>query len=325
LSEIWVYAEHDKGEPKRIVLEILTKAREVAAHGGWDLAAVAFGPGAKQAAGKLGEYGAQKVYINEDERFAKLLTVPQTATLAQMVAASQPAAILFPGTMNSWDVAARLAAKTGLGALTNAIGLDVQDGTIVVTNPAFGGVMNVHSTFPGGAGIVVVRSNIMPPEAAPVTPAVVEVVAQIDESAPQGRIVDSVSEEAGKVNISEAQCIVSGGRAMGGGQGFKVVEELADVMGGAVGASRAAVDAGWIPYPHQVGQTGKVVKPQLYVACGISGAIQHRVGMQTSDVIIAINKDPDAPIFGFSDLGVVGDVFKIVPALTAEIKKRKGM
>lgn len=324
MNEVWIVAEQEKGEPKRIALEILTKVKEIAGAPGWTVAAVALGPGSRQAAGRLGEYGAAKVYVNEDERFASLVAVPQADTLAAMVEEKQPVGVLFGATTYGRDMISRLAAKTGKGVLTDATDLFVEDGKLAVINPAWGGSMIIRSSFAAkDTGLVLVRPNIIAPAKSGGAPEIVEVPARIDESRPQGKITGRVEEAAGKVSLEEAQCVVSGGRALGGPQGFQMIEGLADAIGGAVGASRAAVDAGWISYPHQVGQTGKVVKPGVYIACGISGAIQHKVGMQTSDVIIAINKDADAPIFQFADLGVVGDINKIVPELTEEIKKIK--
>ncbi|MCL5962661.1 MAG: electron transfer flavoprotein subunit alpha/FixB family protein [Chloroflexi bacterium] len=322
-NEIWALAEVEGSEPKKISLELISKAAQLAGELGGAATAVVLSPGGGAAAGKLEKYGASAVLVAEDERLGAYLTTPQTDVLATLVKERAPKAILFGGTNTGRDIASRLAARLRVGVVADATEIEVKDGKLVLARPIFGGSLIASKTF-GEAEpwIIVVRQKAFPAVEKPVTARVEEIQANIQGTA-LAKIVDAVVEKGAVANLEEADVIVAGGRGVGGPDNFSLLEELAAVLGGVVGASRAPVDSGWISYPHQVGQTGKTVKPKLYIACGISGAIQHKVGMQTSDCIIAINKDPDAPIFSFADLGIVGDLCRILPQLTAEVKKRR--
>ncbi len=319
MAEILVLVEHADGMTKKVTLEMLTKARQLG-----EPSAVFVGAAGQAGAvtAKLGEYGAQKVYVTEGEDFVNHQTAPVAAVLAKIVADVAPAAVFIASSPGGKEVAARLAVKIGSGLLPDAV--DVGEG-FVATQNAFGGATVVQSTVSAGTPIICLRPNSTPPEAAPATPVTVPVEVALSDSDKAARIVERVVEaKGGRPELTDAAIVVSGGRGLGAAEKFSVVEELADALGAAVGASRAATDAGWYPHQNQVGQTGKTVSPQLYVAIGISGAIQHRAGMQTSKTIVVVNKDPDAPIFALADFGVVGDLHTVVPALTAEIVKRKG-
>jgi electron transfer flavoprotein alpha subunit len=237
------------------------------------------------------------------------------------VSSASPAAVLIPSTPEGKEIAGRLAVKTDSGVITDAVGVD--DG-FVAKQSIFGGAINVAAKVSKGTPIITVRPNSTAPEAAPAQPTEEQVSATISDAAKSAKILDRVTEKkGGRPELTEAAIVVSGGRGLGEGSNFALIEKLADTLGAAVGASRAATDAGWYPHTNQVGQTGKTVSPQLYMAIGISGAIQHRAGMQTSKTIVAINKDPEAPIFELVDFGIVGDLFNVVPQLTEEIDKRK--
>jgi len=253
---------------------------------------------------------------------------PTAEVLAQLVAASSPAAVLLTSSAEGKEIAAWLALKTGSGVITDATdvtaGDDASGGGPIAEQQVFGGSTIVSSKVTTGTPIITVRPNSVAPEASPADAVREDVTVTLSDAAKGARITDRIVEEKGeRPDLSEAAIVVSGGRGVGSAEKFDVIEALADALGAAVGASRAVTDAGWYPHQHQVGQTGKTVSPQLYVAAGISGAIQHRAGMQTSKTIVAINKDPEAPIFELVDFGVVGDLHQVVPALTEEITKRK--
>lgn len=323
-NDIWVFVEHENGEPKKVSLELATKAKELADALGGSSAAVAFGPSAGATAKKIGLYGAGTVFVSEDDKLGSYSITPQAQVLADLIAEKKPRVVLFPATPTAKDIAAQVSAKVGAGVLTNSIDVSIKDGAVASMAPAFGGSIEVTSTVAGDVPqFILVRPNAILPQQVGSDPQVVNIAASIGDNSLLAKIVDVVAESSAQAPLEEAAVIVAGGRGVGGSENFKILEELAKELGGVVGASRAAVDAGWITYPHQVGQTGKTVKPNLYIACGISGAIQHKVGMQTSKVIVAINKNSDAPIFEFADLGIVGDFVDIVPKLTDEIRKRK--
>jgi electron transfer flavoprotein alpha subunit len=319
MSQVLVLVEHGDGAVKRVTLELLTAARALGVP-----AAVVVGPPGSAAplVDKLGEYGATTVYVAESPDVEKHLATPQAEVLASLVARTSPAAVLLASTAEGKEIAARLAMRTRSGILTDAVGLDA-DGT--ATQSIFGGAVVVKSRVRTGTPIVTVRPNSVTAEPAPAQPTTQEVEVTLPDAARGATVLERVVEEKGsRPALTDASVVVSGGRGLGAGENFVLVEKLADALGGAVGASRAATDAGWYPHQAQVGQTGVTVSPQLYVAVGISGAIQHRAGMQTSKTIVAINKDAEAPIFELVDFGVVGDLFQVVPQLTEEIGKRKG-
>jgi electron transfer flavoprotein alpha subunit len=303
---------------KKVTLEMLTIARELGAPS----AVVLGGAGAAaQYAEKLGEYGAQKIYAGEGDEVDGYLVAPKATVVAALVTSIQPAAVLLAATQEGKEIAGRLAVKLDNGLLTDAVAVD-PDGT--ATQVVFAGSAVVKSKVTRGLPIVTVRPNSTTPTPAPATPAVSSLTIAVPDTDKLAKVVERVAEKKGsRPELTEASIVVSGGRGVGNADNFKLVEELADLLGGAVGASRAAVDSGYYPHQFQVGQTGKTVSPQLYVALGISGAIQHRAGMQTSKTIVAVNKDAEAPIFDLADYGVVGDLFKIIPQAADEIRKRK--
>jgi electron transfer flavoprotein alpha subunit len=319
MAEVLVLVDHVDGDVKKVTLELLTLARRLG-----EPAAVLVGPGADAARERLAEYGATKVYVAQGDELTGHLVAPTVEVLAQVVAAAAPAAVLVAAGAEGKEVAGRLALRTGSGVLTDATDVTLEDGRPVAEQQVFGGSTIVRSTVRTGTPIVAVRPNSVAPEPAPAAGERVDVSVALSDAARGARITDRVVEEKGeRPDLTEAAIVVSGGRGVGSAESFAVVEALADSLGAAVGASRAATDAGWYPHQHQVGQTGKTVSPQLYVAAGISGAIQHRAGMQTSKTIVAVNKDPEAPIFELADFGVVGDLHRVLPALTEEITRRK--
>ena len=322
MASVLVLVEHAEGTVKKVTLELLTAARAL----GEPVAVVVGAPGSTQPlVDTLAEYGAATVVAAESEDVDKHLVTPQVAVLAELVAAESPAAVLVASSAEGKEVAARLAIRTGSGILTDAVGLD-GDGSAgpVATQSIFGGAVVVKSRVKAGTPIVTLRPNSVSAEPAPAQAQTRSVDVTLDDAARAATVLERVVEEKGsRPALTDASIVVSGGRGLGSGDNFALVEALADSLGGAVGASRAATDAGWYPHQSQVGQTGVTVSPQLYVAVGISGAIQHRAGMQTSKTIVAVNKDPEAPIFELVDFGVVGDLFSVVPQLTDEITKRK--
>jgi electron transfer flavoprotein alpha subunit len=320
MAEVLVLAEHTAdGEVKKVTLELLTAARRLG-----EPSVVWTGPGADAAQPRLAEYGAAKVYVSDSPDFAGYVVAPAAELLASLVASASPAAVLIAGTTEGKEIAGRLAVKTGSGVLTDAVDVTDAGGTPVGEHANFGGAVVVHATVKTGTPIIAVRPNSVAAEPSPAAAAVEAVAFTASDAAKTAKITEHVVAEASeRPELSEASIVVSGGRGTGSADGFGIIEQLADSLGAAVGASRAVVDAGWYPHAFQVGQTGKTVSPQLYMAVGISGAIQHRAGMQTSKTIVAVNKDAEAPIFEIADFGVVGDLFTVVPQLIEEIGKRK--
>ncbi|MFI5485460.1 electron transfer flavoprotein subunit alpha/FixB family protein [Micromonospora echinaurantiaca] len=319
MSEVLVVVEATREfGVKKVTLEMLTLAREL----GTPSAVVLGGAGAAEAlSAKLGEYGAAKIYAAESEEIDGYLVAPKATVLAELVKRVEPAAVLLASSQEGKEIAARLAVKLDNGILTDVVALDA-DGT--ATQVAFAGSTIVKSKVTRGLPLVTLRPNSVNPVPAAATPAVEQLTVTVADTDKLAKVVDRVAEQKGsRPELTEASVVVSGGRGVGNADNFKLVEELADLLGGAVGASRAAVDSGFYPHQFQVGQTGKTVSPQLYIALGISGAIQHRAGMQTSKTIVAVNKDGEAPIFELADFGVVGDLFKVVPQAAEEIRKRK--
>jgi electron transfer flavoprotein alpha subunit len=318
MAEVLVLVDHAGGRLRKATAELLTAARRLG-----EPSAVHIGPGADRAQVTLAKYGAHKVYVVDDADAASYLVAPQAEVLAALVERTSPAAVLVPSNAAGKEVAARLAVKTGSGLITDAV--DVQQGAdgIETTQSVFAGSYSVTAKVTHGTPIICLKPNSVPIEPSPAAGAVEAVDVTISDAAKAARITDAQPKQAtGRPELTEAAIVVAGGRGTGGD--FGPVEGFADALGAAVGASRAAVDAGWYPHSSQIGQTGKQVSPQLYVAAGISGAIQHRAGMQTSKTIVAVNKDEEAPIFELVDFGVVGDLFNVLPQAADEVKKRKG-
>ncbi|HYT29674.1 MAG TPA: electron transfer flavoprotein subunit alpha/FixB family protein [Actinomycetota bacterium] len=320
MAKIWVYAEvGPDGGAHPTALELLSKARSMDG----DVEAVALGPSATEAAGTLGEHGATTVYASDDEVYADFVAQPAVHALHELIKEHAPSLILFGMTYGSRDVAGRLQARTGSTLMTNAtdvLGLDSAQTQIL------GGTKIVNVSLGGpDPKLVIVRPKAFAAEPSGGSATVVSVDVEIPDDLKKAKRVERHEEAAAGPKLEEAKVIISGGRGLQAPENFQMLDDLAAAIGGAaVGASRAVVDSGWVPYSYQIGQTGKTVKPEVYIAVGVSGAIQHLVGMKESKRIVAINKDPDAPIFAYADLGIVGDALKIVPKLTEEIKARKG-
>ncbi|MFH8809638.1 electron transfer flavoprotein subunit alpha/FixB family protein [Streptomyces hygroscopicus] len=319
MAEVLVHVDHVDGAVRKPTLELLTLARRVG-----EPVAVALGNGAADTGPALAEHGAVKVLTHEAAEYADYLVVPKVDALQAAVEAVSPAAVLVPSSAEGKEIAACLALRIGSGIITDAVDLEGGDEGPVATQSVFAGSFTTKSRVCKGIPVITVKPNSVTVEAAPAADAV-EVLAVTFSARATGTKVTARTprEPTGRPELTEAAIVVSGGRGINGAENFAIIEALADSLGAAVGASRAAVDAGWYPHSNQVGQTGKSVSPQLYIANGISGAIQHRAGMQTSKTIVAINKDPEAPIFDLVDYGVVGDLFDVVPQLTEEIKTRR--
>jgi electron transfer flavoprotein alpha subunit len=314
MSVVLVVTELVDGKAGKPALELLTLARRLG-----DPVAVVLGGGAEAAAQHLGQYGATKVLSVVDPALSDYLVAAKAEAVAQVAEAVSPAAILLSATPEGKEIAGRLAVKLNSGLITDATDI-AQDGSTLQS--VFAGSWTVQASITGRAPVIAVKPNAVTPESAPAAAAVEQAAVTISDQAKGARIVKSEPKQpSGRPELTEAAIVVSGGRGTGGD--FSPVERLADALGAAVGASRAAVDSGWYPHAYQIGQTGKTVSPQLYIAAGISGAIQHRAGMQTSKAILAVNKDPEAPIFALADLGIVGDLRTILPAATEEIARRR--
>jgi electron transfer flavoprotein alpha subunit len=316
MGEVLILVDHVDGAVRKTTAELLTIARRLG-----DAAAVFIGSGIEAAREALAYNGAKKVYVIDSPDLADYLVAPRAEALAQLLEDIQPSAVLIPSSPEGKEIAGRLAIKTGSGLLTDAVDVQVGQSGPVATQSVFAGNYTVRAAVTKGTPIITVKPNSATPD--PVTAEAVEeaVPVAVSETAKAARITDrQPRRKTGRPELTEAAIVVSGGRGTGGE--FGPIEAFADALGGAVGASRAAVDSGWYPHAYQVGQTGKTVSPQLYVACGISGAIQHRAGMQTSKTIVAVNKDEEAPIFELVDFGVVGDLHSVLPAATEEINSR---
>jgi electron transfer flavoprotein alpha subunit len=315
-----VFLEHHGDELLKGSLGVLSKA---AALGDGDVAGVVMGSGVRGLADEAAKFGAAKVYVADDAHLEAPLPQPRVDVLAQLVRDKGIDTVLFGNSVLGADVAAGLAARLDAGLNWDLADLVQQDGKLVGKRPALQDSVYIDVGWKSEPRIALFRSGSFDPTETGGSADVEEVTVALEDFSTSARMVDQAHEESEGPSIEDAPVIVAGGRGLGGPENFTLVEELAKALGGAVGATRAVVDAGWYPYSTQVGQTGKTVSPKLYIACGISGAIQHKVGMQSSGVIVAINKDPNAPIFEFSDLGVVGDVHEVVPKLTALVKARK--
>ena len=319
MAEILVLVERSDGTVRKATLELLTLARRLG-----EPAALVCGPSDDSTGKILGEHGATRVYVVDNPDLEDFLVAPKADALVTVVKKASPAAVLVTAGREGTEVAARAAVRLDSGIITDAVDVEPGDGGPVATQSAFSGTWTTQSEVVRGTPIITVRPNAVVPEVAPTEPVVESVQVEVHESSRGSRVVNRTPKTGtGRPDLADASVVVAGGRGMGSAEGFEVLERLADALGGAVAASRAATDLGWYGHDFQVGQTGKTVAPQLYLASGISGAIQHRAGMQGSRTIVAINKDPKAPIFAIADLGVVGDAHAVLPALVAEVERRK--
>lgn len=323
MPAVLVLVDHDKGTVKKVSKQIVTAARQRC---GGEVHAVLLGDGASAGADTLGAYGVSTAFVWEDAAVSEYATEPMVAGLVSAMDASGATTVLYPADPFLTDVVGRAAVRTGGGVVTDVVDLQVEGQTMVGTKPIFGGAMvsrcKVREGRPAFYGIA--ANAFTAEETGDATVEVVTLDVALDANATRARIVDVVEQATGgRPEMTEASVVVAGGRGLGDAEGFDLVEQLADVLGGAVGASRAATDAGWYPHQHQIGQTGKTVAPALYIGLGISGAIQHRAGMQTAQTIVAINKDAEAPLFAIADFGVVGDLHRVLPPLIEELKARK--
>ena len=315
-----VFLEHHGNELLKSSLGVLSKAESL---GDDQLAGVVAGANVRALAEEAGKFGAAKVYVAERDELEAPLPQPRVDVIAQLVRDRDIDTVLFANSVLAADVAAGLAARLGAGLNWDLVDIVRDDGKLVGKRPALQDSVYLDVGWSSEPRLALFRSGSFDPSASGGSAELEDVQVALEEFSTAARMVDQAHEESEGPSIEDADVIVAGGRGLGGPENFTLVEELAKALGGAVGATRAVVDAGWYPYSTQVGQTGKTVSPKLYIACGISGAIQHKVGMQSSGVIVAINKDPNAPIFEFSDLGVVGDVHEVVPKLTELVKARK--
>jgi electron transfer flavoprotein alpha subunit len=306
-----------------VSLESISKARALAGDIGGDVYAAVIGSDTAALVTQAGRYGAKKVFTAEGADFEVFRSGAYTDAAIAAIKAADPAVVLFAASPDGRDLAAACAARLGVGVLVDITALEFMAGRLTATHPCFGGGIIAEKEAAGEPVIATVRPGSFAREEVGGEAEAVALTVALSPASLMAKVLDVVCENMGVISLEEASIIISGGRGMGSAENFAVIQALADELGAAVGASRAAVDSGWKHHQHQVGQTGKTVSPQLYIACGISGAIQHRAGMQTSQYIVAINKDPDAPIFSFADFGVVGDLFTVVPALTEEIRRRK--
>jgi electron transfer flavoprotein alpha subunit len=317
-NTIWVLVELEQGQPARSSLEVLGKAAQLGR-----AEAIVLGSAAATVAPTLGEYGADKVYVHADATYDQYLTLPAVDTISELLKQHQPRLLMLAYTYELRDVAARLSLRHNMGLITDAADLHFEGDNLLVTVP-WGGQNVVTATLPNGPGIVLTQPKAFAVEHHEGKSAEIETLTiPLRAEAQQMKIVERVELPSEGPSLEEASVIVGGGRGLGKADNFHLVEELAAALDGAAGATRAIVDSGWVPYSYQIGQTGKTVKPDLYIACGISGAIQHVSGMKGSKYIVAINKDEHAPIFTIADLGIIGDVLTILPQLTQEVKQRK--
>ncbi len=321
---IMTIAEQRDGELRKISFEIVSEGRRLADAKGEEMVSVLLGHNIKDKAQELAKYGADKVIVADDPRLEKYTTDAYVSVIAQLVKEYDPAILLLGASAQGKDLSARLSARLGVGMAQDCTAFSIENGNLIAVRPIYAGKAYAKVTFENSTPqMATARPNVMsinePDESR--SAEVIDGNFTLSDDELKTKVVEEIKDQSGRVDLTEADKIVSGGRGMKGPENFKILEELADLIGGTVGASRSAVDAGWRPHSDQVGQTGKVVSPNLYIACGISGAIQHLAGMSTSKVIVAINKDPDAPIFQKADYGVVDDLFKVVPPLTEEIRK----
>jgi electron transfer flavoprotein alpha subunit len=321
---IWIIAEQREGELRKISFELTSEARRLADQLSQSVTAVLLGSNIKEKAPELGKYGADKVIVADDSRLATYTTDAYVSVIAQLAQSGEPAIILLAASVQGKDLSGRLAARLGVCMVQDCVAFSIENGNLVAKRPIYAGKAYATATFKDSVPqIATARPNVLElnePDGSK-SAEVVDAEFNLDDSQLKTKVVEVIQEEGAKVDLTEAERIVSGGRGMKGPENYNILEELADIIDATVGASRSAVDSGWRPHSDQVGQTGKVVSPNLYIACGISGAIQHLAGMSTSKCIVAVNKDPEAPIFQKADYGIVGDLFEVVPALSEEIKK----
>ena len=318
---IWIYGEVTEGRPAPVVLELLTRARQLAD----TVEVVVLDPDGAAVVDELGAHGAARVHLGTEAAYRDHLSQPVADALGALAAEHHPDLLLFGATYNGRDVCARVSARLGATVVANGLGIELAGGRASVRSSIFGATQDVVTEVSGPTPCVLVRPRSLVAEPGGArTPEVVPVAATVRPEHCQVRRLESVAAPAAGPKLEEAAIVVSGGRGLQDPANFALLERLAELVHGAVGASRAVVDAGWVPYARQVGQTGKTVKPAVYIACGISGAMQHTVGMKGAKSIVAINKDPDAPIFKLADLGIVGDTLKVLPAVIAELEKRAG-
>jgi electron transfer flavoprotein alpha subunit len=318
VTEILVLVDHVDGAVRKTTNELLTIARRLG-----EPSAVFVGSPSDDAVAALKSFGAEKIYVVDDAEIKGYLVAPKAEALQQLAEKTSPGAVLISSNAEGKEIAARLAVKIDSGLITDAVDVQAGDGAPVTTQSVFAGSYTVQAKVTKGTPVITVKPNAATPEQAEGAGAVEQVAVTISDAAKAAKIVASEPRKStGRPELTEAAIVVAGGRGTGGN--FEPIESFADSLGAAVGASRAVVDSGWYPHSFQIGQTGKIVSPQLYVAAGISGAIQHRAGMQTSKTIVAVNKDEEAPLFELVDFGVVGDLHTVLPAATDEVNKRKG-
>jgi electron transfer flavoprotein alpha subunit len=318
---VWIVAEQREGALRKVSFELASTARKLADQLGEEVGAVLLGSGVEAMAAQLGKYGVDKVFMADNPALEPYTTDAHAAAVAKAVKDNDPSILLLGASTQGKDLSARLVGKLATGMATDCTDVKIADGKLLAIRPMYAGKCFGEVVVTGTPQMASLRPNVFTIVENAKAGAVVKFDPALDAAQLKTKVLEVQKEAAGKIDVSEANIIVSGGRGMKGPEGYAILEELAKLLSAAVGASRAAVDAGWRPQSDQVGQTGKVVSPNLYIACGISGAIQHLAGMSSSKYIVAINKDADAPIFQRADYGIVDDLFKVVPALTVEVKK----
>ena len=318
---VMIVAEQREGALRKISLELASTARKLADQSGDEVSAILLGSGIEKIAVELGKYGVDKVFVGDNAALEPYVTEAHAAVAAKIIKENSPAIVLFGASVQGKDLSARVAAKLATGLATDCTNVKLDGGKLVATRPMYAGKCFGEVVVNATPQMASLRPNVFPAVEKAKAGTVTKVDATVDAASIKSKVLEVQKDTSGKVDLTEANVIVSGGRGMKGPEGFQILEELAEVLKGTVGASRAAVDAGWRLQKDQVGQTGKVVSPNLYIACGISGAIQHLAGMSSSKCIVAINKDAEAPIFTKADYGVVDDLFKVIPELTGACKK----
>ncbi|MBN2568572.1 MAG: electron transfer flavoprotein subunit alpha/FixB family protein [Deltaproteobacteria bacterium] len=318
---VWIIAEQRDGALRKVSFEIASMARRLADELGTDVSAVLMGSGVEGIAPELGKYGVDRIFVADDAALETYTTDAYAAAAAHIVKEKEPAILLLAASVQGKDLSSRLVGKLATGMATDCVEVNITEGHLVAKRPMYAGKCYGEIVISGSPQMASLRPNVFPALENQKAGEVVKFDAALKAEELKTKVLEVQKDESGAVDLTEAEVIVSGGRGMKGPENYNIIEELAQVLGATVGASRASVDAGWRPQSDQVGQTGKVVSPNLYIACGISGAIQHLAGMSSSKYIVAINKDPDAPIFAKADYGIVDDLFKVVPEVTAAARK----